>query len=84
MEHIDCILNKLHPMLIVHHNYNEIYPCVSWKTFVHTCIDERKCISLQRHQNFNNLGRILMANKIAYWNGCTGINNHGGDNTVFN
>ena len=66
--------------LLSQHIDNEIYSWVGWKTFIHPYIDEGKGISLERNQEFNNSGRILMANNIAYWNGYAGINNHDGYN----
>lgn len=65
---------------LVHHNYNEVYSWNSNKVFITAKIDEGKGISLQRNQKFNNGGRILVANNIAYWNGYSGIHSNDGDN----
>jgi hypothetical protein len=68
---------------LVHHNYNEIHSWNGKKAFIETKIDEGKGISLQRNQKFNNGGRILVANNIAYWNGYSGIHSNDGDNIDF-
>ncbi len=67
----------------VHHNYNEVYSWAPSKTIITPHLDEGKGISMQRNLNNNsnapwNLGRILIANNICYWNGFSGVHTNDG------
>lgn len=65
---------------IVHDNYNEIFSWVGTKDFIVPRIDEGKGISLQRNEDFQNGGTILVADNIAYGNGFSGVHSNDGDN----
>jgi parallel beta-helix repeat protein len=60
---------------MVHHNWNEMFSWVHTKTWITPHIDEGKGITAQRCNPSRGwtVGRILMANNIAYENGLSGV-----------